>query len=123
MTCSFSAICLLTNFTARGSIFVSESFTRSMFRCWASAETSCSSPQKPFCTRMAPSLPPHCRWCPSALCSWCSSTTPSSVRSCPRRLRGGIRSPFLPLHPRQVLVARKDALLDQQLHHRLERGH
>src|SRR5438067_4103486 len=99
------------------------STTDGMPRCLLSATTISGSLQKPFCTRMAPSLPPHCFWWPSALCSWCSSTTPSSVRSCPRRLRGGIRSPFLPLHPRQVLVARKDSFFDQQLHHRLERGH
>src|SRR5438093_837751 len=46
--------------------------------------------QKGFCTRMTPSLPPHCFWWPSALCSWCSSMTFNSVRSCPSRLRGGI---------------------------------
>src|SRR4051812_43668017 len=87
------------------------------------ALTTSSSLQKPFCTRIPPSFPPHCFWCPSALCSWCSSTTPSSVRSWPRRLRGGIRSPFLTLHPREVLVARKDALLDEQLDHGLQGGH
>src|ERR1700682_1244427 len=95
-----------------------------MPRCLASAATTPSAWQKPFCTRMAPSLPPHCFWCPSALCSWCSSMTPSSVRSCPSRLRGGIRFPSLPLalHAREVLVAREDALLDEQLDHRPQRG-
>src|SRR5207245_1672136 len=72
---------------------------------------------------MPPSLPPHCFWCPSALWSWCSSMTPSSVSSCPRRLRGGIVFPSLPLDSREVFVSREDALLDQQLDHRLERGH
>src|SRR5207249_5781456 len=122
-TCSFSAICLLTHLTARGSIFTSASFTLGIPRCLVKAATTASSLQKPFCTRMPPSLPPHCFWCPSALWSWCSSMTPSSVSSSPRRLRGGIVFPSLPLDSREVFVSREDALLDQQLDHRLERGH
>src|SRR5438105_10760145 len=92
-----------------------------MFRCWLSAVTTWSSRQKPFRTTMAPSLPPHCFWCPSALCSWCSSTIFISVSSCPSRLRGGIRSPSSALHAQEVLLAREDAFLDEQLDHRLER--
>src|SRR2546428_11185262 len=72
---------------------------------------------------MTPSLPPHCFWWPSALCSWCSSMTLSSVRSCPRRLRGGIPISVSALHAREVFLAREDALLDEQLDHRLERRH
>src|ERR1700674_5793759 len=119
-TCSFSAICLLTNLTALGSILAAASFTCAIPRCLESALTTSASLQNPFCTSTAPSLPPHCFWWPSALCSWCSSTTPSSVSSCPRRLRGGIEV-SLPLHAREVLVAREDALFDEQLDHRLER--
>src|SRR5439155_2026085 len=33
------------------------------------------------------------------------------------------RSPSLPLHPREVFVAREDALFDEQLDHCLQRGH
>src|SRR5712672_628886 len=113
---------LLTHFTARGSTLASASRTRCMFRCLVSAETTSSSAQKPFCTRIAPSLPPHCFWWPSALCSWCSSMTFSSVRSCPSRLRG-IPISVSALHAREVLLAREDALLDEQLDHRLERRH
>src|SRR5256714_15427719 len=72
---------------------------------------------------MAPIFPPHCFWCPSALWSWASSMTFSSVRSCPSRLRGGIRSPLPALHAREILLAREDTLLDEQLDHRLEGGH
>src|SRR6266404_5770725 len=119
-TWSFSAMPLLTHFSARGSIFTSARRTRCMLRCLVSAVTTSSSLQKPFCTRMAPSLPPHCFWWPSALWSWCSSMTPDSVSTCPSRLRGGI-VPSLPLDPGEVLVAREHALLDQQLDHRLQR--
>src|SRR5207237_10841354 len=112
-----------TVFTARGSTCESRSLTVGMPRCWLRTATIWLSLQKPFSTRMAPIFPPHCFWCPSALCSWASSITFSSVRSCPSRLRGGIRSPLPALHAREVLLAREDALLDEQLDHRLERGH
>ena len=61
-TRSFSATCRVTSLTARGSIFTSASFTTGMPRCWLSTRTTSASLQKPFCTRMLPSLPPHCRW-------------------------------------------------------------
>src|SRR6267143_2471916 len=121
-TCSRSATERDTVFTARGSMFTSDSRTAGMARCWLRAETICSSRQNPFCTRMTPSLPPHCFWWPSALCSWCSSMTFSSVRSCPSRLRG-IPISVSALHAREVLLAREDAFLDEQLDHRLERRH
>src|SRR5439155_564674 len=88
--------------------------TLCILRCLASADIIASSLQNPFCTRMPPSLPPHCFWCPSAPWSWCSSMTPSSVSSSPRRLRGGIVFPSLPLDSREVFVSRADALLDQR---------
>src|SRR5712671_5126796 len=94
-----------------------------MPRCWLRTPTIWSSLQNPFSTRMAPIFPPHCFWWPRALWSWASSMTFSSVRSCPSRLRGGIRSPLPALHAREVLLAREDALLDEQLDHRLEGGH
>src|SRR6267143_4208675 len=122
-TCSRSATERDTVFTARGSIFTSESRTAGMPRCWLRAEIICSSRQNSFCTRMTPSLPPHCFWWPSALCSWCSSMTFSSVRSCPSRFRGGIPISVSALHAREVLFAREDALLDEQLDHRLARRH